>query len=82
MKKQGLTFFYYYSNFEFSLNDIIADVGNFILFPFNVILTPFQSISIISHNICLFNLKCSGNKLPVIWNKCMPPTVLKNFTGI
>ena len=64
-----------------SLNGIIMDLGKFILFPFNVILTSFQSISMIHHNICLFNSTSSGNNFPVILNKFMLPAALHNFIG-
>ena len=53
MEEQGISF-YYSSNFKFISQGIITDVSNFILFPYNVILTSFQSISMISHNMCLF----------------------------
>ena len=44
----------------------VTDAGRFILFPFKVTLTSFQSISITYHNIFLFNLTCSGINFPVI----------------
>ena len=33
------------------------------------------------HSLFLFNLICSGVNFPVILNICMPPVVLRNFTG-
>ena len=46
----------------------MTDAGKFILFPFKVILSYFQS------NI-------SGVNFPVILNKCILHAVLHNFTG-
>ena len=71
MKKQGFS----------SLSGIMTEAGRFILFPFKVILTSFQSNSMTSHSIFLFNLTCSGVNFPVILNKCMLPAVLHNFAG-
>ena len=59
----------------------MTEAGRFILFPFKVILTSFQSNSIMSHSLFLYNLTCSGVTFPVILNKCMLPTVLHNLTG-
>ena len=59
----------------------MTEAGRFILLPFQVILTPFQSNSIPSHSIFLINLICSGVNFPVILNSCMLPVVLHNFTG-
>ena len=54
----------------------MSDDGRFI------ILTSFKSNSMISHNMFLFNLTCSGVNFPVILNKCLLSAVLHNFTGI
>ena len=43
-----------------SLSGIMTEPGRFILFPFKIILTSFQSNSITSQSIFLFNLTCSG----------------------
>ena len=51
----------------------MTDACIFILFPFKVILTSFQSISMTSHNIFLFNLMSLGINFYVILNKCMLP---------
>ena len=59
----------------------MTDAGKFIFFPFKVILTSFQSNSIMSQSIFLFNSICSGVNFPVILNRCMLPIVLHNFTG-
>ena len=59
----------------------MTETGRFILLPFKVILTSFQSNSITSHSIFLFNLGCLGVNFPVILNRCMLHTVLHNFTG-
>ena len=64
-----------------SFSGIMTYAGRFILFPFKVLLPSFQSISMISHNIYLFNLMCSGNNFPAILNKCMLPADLYSFTG-
>ena len=65
-----------------SLHGVIADAGRFILFPFKVILTSFQSISMTSHNIFPFDFTCLGINFPLILNKCMLPAVLHSFTGM
>ena len=80
MKKQGFSFDNP-SNLNLSLSGIVTDAGRFILFPFKVTLTSFQSISIMSPHIFLFNVTCSGINFPVILSKCMHPAVLHNFTG-
>ena len=59
----------------------MTEAGRFIVFPFKVILTSFQSKSITSHGIFLFNLTCLGVNSPLILNKCMLPAVLHNFAG-
>ena len=59
----------------------MTDAGNCISFPFKVILTSFQSNSITSKSIFLFNLTFSGGTFPVILNSHMLPAVLHNFTG-
>ena len=41
-----------------SLSVIMPEAGRFILFPFKVMLTPFQSNSITSQSIFVFNLIC------------------------
>ena len=63
------------------LNLIVTDVGKFILFPFKVMLTSFQSNPIMSQSIFLFNFTFSGASIPVILNRCMLPSILYNFTG-
>ena len=62
-----------------SLGSIMTDAANFILFPFKVTLTSFQSNYRTSQSIFLFNLKCSGVNFPIILNRCMIPVVLHNF---
>ena len=59
----------------------MTDVGTCTLFSFKVILTSFQSISIISHSNFLFNIICSEVNFPVILNGCILPTVMYNFTS-
>ena len=59
----------------------MTEAGRFILFPFKVILTSFQSYSRTFHSIFLFNLICLGGNFPVIVNKCMLSAILHNFTG-
>ena len=60
----------------------MTDAGRFNLFPFKVILTSFQSISMMTHNMFLFNLMCSGMNFPVILNNYMLPAVLHVLTGM
>ena len=62
-----------------SLSGIMIYAGGFILFPFKVILTSFQSISMTFHNMFLFNLMCSGINFPVRLNKGMLPAVLSIY---
>ena len=64
-----------------SLNLIVTDVGKFILFPFKVMLTSFQSDSIMSQSIFVFNFTFSGVNIPVILNRCMLSGILHNFIG-
>ena len=52
-----------------SLNFIVTYFGKLILFPFKVMLTSFQSISIISQILFLCNLTFSEVNVPVILNK-------------
>ena len=59
----------------------MIEAGRFSLFPFKVIFTSFQSNSIPSHSIFLFNVTCSGPNFLAILNKCMLLAVLDNFTG-
>ena len=59
----------------------MTEAGRFILFPFKVILTSFQSNFIMSHSMFLFNLICSEVNFHVILNRCMLSAVLHNFTG-
>ena len=80
MKDQGFPF-YDSSNFQFIPNSLITDVGKFSLLPFNVILTSFQSISMISYSMCFFNVTCSESNFHVNLNRCILPTTLHNFTG-
>ena len=56
----------------------MTEAGRFILFPFKVILTSFQSNSIPSYSTFLFNLTSSGVNIPVILNECLliTPTTL------
>ena len=65
-----------------SVSGIMTDTGKFILFPFKVTFTSFQSNSITSQSIFHFNLIFSGVNFPVILNKCMLPAVLHYFTGM
>ena len=64
-----------------SLSCIITDVGRFILFPFKVILTSSQSISMVSQIMFFFNFMCSLINFPVIFNKWMLSAVQHNFTS-
>ena len=50
-----------------SLSSIMTEAGRFTLFPFKVILTSFQSNSIMSHCIFLLNLICWGVNFTVMW---------------
>ena len=59
----------------------MTEGGRFILLPFKVILTSFQSNSITFQSIFPFNLICSGVNFPVILNRCMLSVVPHNFTG-
>ena len=59
----------------------MTEAGRFILLPFRVILTSFQSNSVTLHSIFHFNFICSGVNFPVNLNRCMPPAILHNFTG-
>ena len=64
-----------------SLNFIVNDVGKFILFPFKVTLTSFQSNSITCQSIFFFNFTFSGVYSPAILNRCMRSAFLHNFIG-
>ena len=52
-----------------SQNFIIIDFDKFILFPFNVMLSPLQSNSNISQTKFHFNFTFLGTNVPVILNK-------------
>ena len=62
-----------------SLNHIVTDVSKIILFPFKVTLTSFQSNSITSQRIFLFNFTFSGVTIPIMFIKCILPAILHNF---
>ena len=62
------------------LSGIMTIAGRFILFSFKVILVSFQSISMMSYNLFLFKLMCSGISFPVLLNVCILPAGLHNFT--
>ena len=78
MKEQGFSFDNV-SNSEFISKLIVIDFGKLILFPFKAKLTSYQSNSIMSQNIFLFNFTFSGVNVPVILNKCMLTAVLHNM---
>ena len=63
------------------LSSFMTDAGKFILFPFKVMLTSFQSNSITSQIIFLFDLTFTGVNFPLIVNRCMFPAVLHDLTG-
>ena len=44
-------------------------------------MTSFQSNSIMSQCILVFNFTFSGVNIPVILNRCMIPAILHNFIG-
>ena len=60
---------------KLSLSSIMTDAGKYILSLFKVILTSFQSNSITSQSIFLFNLIFSGVNFPVNLNRCILPAV-------
>ena len=78
MKKQG-SLLTMHLILNLSLNFIVTDVGQSILFPFKVTLTSFPSNSIVYQSIFLFSFTFSGVNVPVILNRCMLPAVLHNF---
>ena len=81
MQEQGFSFDKM-SNLESVSKLYLTDFGKFISFPFKVTLTSFQSISIISQILFLFNLTFSEVNVPIILKRWMIPAVLLNFMGI
>ena len=58
---------------------MVTDFGNLIVFPFKVMLTSFQSISIISQILFPFNLTLLEVNVHVILNKLMFPAIFHNL---
>ena len=80
MQQQRFTF-YYLLILNLSQNGIITEPCKLITFPLNVIITGFQSISNISHNVFLCSVTFSLFMLPVNLNKCILPDILHNLIG-
>ena len=62
-----------------SHNLIVTILGNSILLLLKVTVTPFQSISSVSHKWFLFNFISPDFSAPLILNKCILPAVLHNL---